>query len=318
MSNYLSEKPQVVVEAAKAKKGLHWSLEILVFIAVFIVSTLAMVLVMVPVEIVMLFTNADYQNALVANDMNAIAEASMKVASSEGLTIFMLVINAVMILVTWLFCKLFQKRKMATLGFCKKGAVKEYLIGLLVGFVCFSAAVLLGVLSGALKVEGISSSFSIGIFVLYTIGFMIQGMAEEVMCRGYFMVSIARRYSLVAAVLINSIGFAALHLGNSGISVLAFINLSLFGIFASLYFIRRGNIWGIGAVHSIWNLVQGNFYGIKVSGMEVTNSFLTMTSVEGKEFLNGGEFGLEGSIFVTLVLAVGIVILYLGKNKKEV
>lgn len=318
MSNYLSEKPQVVVEAAKAKKGLHWSLEILVFIAVFIVSTIAMVLVMVPVEIVMLFTNADYQNALVTNDLNAISEASMKVASSEGLTILMLVINAVMILVTWLFCKLFQKRKMATLGFCKKGAVKEYLIGLVVGFVCFSAAVLLGVLSGALKVEGISPSFSIGVFVLYTIGFVIQGMAEEVMCRGYFMVSIARRYSLVAAVLINSIGFAALHLGNSGISVLAFINLSLFGIFASLYFIRRGNIWGIGAVHSIWNLVQGNFYGIKVSGMEVTNSFLTMTSVEGKEFLNGGEFGLEGSIFVTLVLAVGIVILYLGKNKKEV
>ncbi len=317
MSKDLFEKPQAVIEAAKAQKGLHWSLEFLVFVAVFIVSSLAMAVVMVPIELVMLYTDADYINAVAANDLNAILEASMKLVSSDIYTVLMLVADAIMILIVFLFCKLLQKRKMTTLGFCKKDAVKEYLVGLLAGFVCFSAAVLFGVFTGGLKLEGLSPTFSIGIFLLYAIGFMIQGMAEEVICRGYFMVSFARRYPLYAAVLINSIGFAALHLTNSGITVLAFINLSLFGIFASLYFIRRGNIWGIGAFHSIWNLVQGNFYGIKVSGMELSTSFLKITSVDGKEMLSGGDFGLEGSIFVTVVLVIGIVILYLGKRNGD-
>lgn len=57
-----------------------------------------------------------------------------------------------------------------------------------------------------------------------------------------------------AAVIANSVIFAALHLLNPGVAPLAIVNLILFGIFASCYFIRRGNIWGIGALHSVWNL----------------------------------------------------------------
>lgn len=217
----------------------------------------------------------------------------------------------------YLFCKLLQKRKMTTLGFSKKGIIKEYLIGLLAGFAVFSVAVLLGVVSGALKIEGFNPNVSIGMLVAYFIGFMIQGMAEEVVCRGYFCVSYARRYPVYAAIIANSLVFAALHLMNSGITVLSFINLALFGVFASVYFIRRGNIWGIGAFHSIWNFVQGNFYGIKVSGMTLDNSVLTTSAAEGIELLNGGDFGLEGSIWVTLVLIAGTVIVYFWKRKPE-
>lgn len=120
---------------------------------------------------------------------------------------------------------------------------------------------------------------------------------------------------MYAAILTNALFFAALHLMNNGITVLAFINLALFGIFASLYFIRRGNIWGIGAFHSIWNLVQGNFYGIRVSGMPMGNSLFETVSQEGKDLFNGGAFGMEGSIWVTVVLAAGIVFLYIWKNQ---
>lgn len=181
----------------------------------------------------------------------------------------------------------------------------------------FSACVLFSFLFGGLKIAGIAPDFSIGIFALYLLGYMVQGMAEEVLCRGYFLGSYARRYPVYAAVLANSLLFASLHLLNSGITVLAFINLTLFGIFASLYFIRRGSIWGIGAFHSVWNLVQGNFYGIQVSGTPLGNSLFTTKLTEGRPLLNGGSFGMEGSLICTFVYVVGIVVLLRCRNQNN-
>ena len=91
-------------------------------------------------------------------------------------------------------------------------------------------------------------------------------------------------------------------------------NLTLFGVFASLYFIKRGSIWGIGAFHSIWNLVQGNFWGLRVSGGATECSVFRTTMVEGRDIINGGAFGPEGGLAVTVVLLAGICVL-LRKKK---
>ena len=315
----LLPRSRCMQEAAEAKKGLVWILELLIFVVVFIASTFAQMLIMIPAELIMMFTDKGYMDAAASGDSQAILEATMalqqKLMSSDVYSIVMLFSDIMIILVVFLFCRLLQKRRLRTLGFVKKDILKEYGIGILAGFAFFSVCVGLGLLTGGLKFGGISPEFSIGIFALYLLGYMVQGMAEEVLCRGYFLGSYARRYQVYAAVLANSLLFAALHLLNSGISVLAIVNLTLFGIFASLYFVRRGSIWGIGAFHTVWNLVQGNFYGIKVSGMSLGNTFLTMNPVEGKELLNGGDFGMEGSLICTLVYVIGIIWLLTRKNK---
>ena len=272
----LFERSVPMQETAQTKKGLLWILELLVFVAVFLVASIAQGFATVPMQLVMLFSDKAYMAAVASGDVAKLTEVSMEVTQrlmeSDGYMIGMLLSDIVMMLIVFLFCRFIQKRKLRTLGFIKKGMLKEYGLGMLLGFAFFSVCVLLGVLFGGLKIEGISPEFSIGIFVAYLLGYMVQGMTEEVLCRGYFLGSYARRYPVYAAVLANSLLFASLHLLNSGISVLAFINITLFGIFASIYFIRRGSIWGIGAFHSIWNLVQGNFYGIKVSGTPVGNT----------------------------------------------
>lgn len=312
------KKPQMVADAAKSRKGLHIVLELLVFVAVFLVCSAAELLVMVPMEIILMITDADYMNAAVAGDMAGVNEASNALMQSSAMTIIMLFANAGIILVALLFCKLIQKRKVTTVGFQKPGMWKEYLCGLGAGFVMFSVAVLLCVATGSLRFQGLSATFSIGIFVLFILGFMIQGMAEEVLCRGYLLVSVGRRYPLAVGIFANAVLFAALHLLNDGISVLAFINLILFGVFASVYFIKRGNIWGIGALHSIWNLVQGNVYGIRVSGTQSTCSILASEMVAGRELMNGGDFGLEGGLAVTIVLVAGTLIMLATKQQRYV
>lgn len=317
----LIERSHSIQETAESKKGLVWILELLVFVAVFFVATFAQSFVLIPAQTIALFKDADYMAAAQSGDVNAIANASMAVSQrlmgSDWYLILALFSDIVLILIVFLFCRFIQKRKIRTLGFVKKGMFKEYGMGVLAGFLFFSACVLLSALFGGIKIHGISPEFSIGIFVCYLLGYMVQGMAEEVLCRGYFLSSYARRYPVYAAVIANSLFFACLHLLNSGITVLAFINLTLFGIFASLYFVRRGNIWGIGAFHSIWNLVQGNFYGIQVSGTPLGNCLLTTEMVEGKTLWNGGSFGMEGSLICTIVYVVGIVFLLTRKNKTE-
>lgn len=312
------EKPQAVIDAAKAKKGMNILLEALVFGIVFLISTIAELIVMIPGTVILMIADSGYRTAANSGDEAALTEAANRIVESDAATVMMLFATIMMTLVVMLFCKLIQKRKMNTLGFRKKGMFKEYFIGLAVGFLIFSAAVLICVLTGSLKMEGFSPTFSMGMFLLFTVGFMIQGMAEEVLCRGYLLVSIGRRHSMMVAIWANALFFAALHLGNDGIGVLPFINLTLFGVFASLYFIKRDNIWGVGAVHSIWNLVQGNFYGIRVSGIQTGCTVFSSEMVEGKEFINGGAFGLEGGIAVTIVLVVGIVVLLFMKPKAHV
>ena len=316
--NFRLETPRAVIEAREAKKGWNWFVELLVFVLVFIVVSIGETLVLLPVELVMMFTDAEYMSAVAAGDATLIMEAANRIASSDGMLIGMLFANIAIIGIVMLFCKVIQKRKMRTIGFVKKDIAKEYGIGLLVGFGIFTVAVLLCVVTGSLKLSGLSSTFSVVPFVLFGLGYMIQGMAEEVLCRGYLMVSIGRRYPIWAAVLLNALFFAALHLANDGISPLALVNLVLFGVFASVYFIKRGSIWGIGAVHSIWNFVQGNFYGIKVSGISSSCSVLESVSVEGGELVNGGAFGLEGGLAVTIVLVLGILFLLTRPAKDAV
>ena len=318
----LFERSVPMQETAQTKKGLLWILELLVFVAVFLVASIAQGFATVPMQLVMLFSDKAYMAAVASGDVAKLTEVSMEVTQrlmeSDGYMIGMLLSDIVMMLIVFLFCRFIQKRKLRTLGFIKKGMLKEHGLGMLLGFAFFSVCVLLGVLFGGLKIEGISPEFSIGIFVAYLLGYMVQGMTEEVLCRGYFLGSYARRYPVYAAVLANSLLFASLHLLNSGISVLAFINITLFGIFASIYFIRRGSIWGIGAFHSIWNLVQGNLYGIKVSGTPVGNTLFTTQAIAGKSLWNGGDFGMEGSLICTIVLTCGIIFLYTRKNKDAV
>lgn len=308
--------PELVAEARGDKRGWNWFVELLAFVGVFIVSSIAMMVILVPGELIMLAQDAAYQAAVAAGDVNAAMEAATQIGTSDGYMSLSLFADIMMIGVVLLFCKLIQKRRVRTLGFTKGGVLKEYLIGAGVGFLIFSAAVLLCVVTGALRLDGISDTFSIGMFVLFALGFMVQGMAEEVLCRGYFMVSFGRRYPMVAAVIANSVIFAALHLLNPGVAPLAIVNLILFGVFASCYFIRKGNIWGIGALHSVWNLVQGNFYGIKVSGMATSCTVFSSTAVEGRDVINGGAFGLEGGLAVSVVLIVGILLLCFVKGKK--
>lgn len=221
-------------------------------------------------------------------------------------------------LISLFCCRCIEMRPVRSMGLRKGKVIPHYLTGLLVGGVMMTAITLLTVLSGANSIK-LCSGINAGVIALYFCGFFIQGMSEEFIFRGYLMTSIGGHHSPLLAIAINSAAFGLAHIGNPGMGVLPMINLVLFGAFASLYMICFEDIWGVSAIHSIWNFMQGNIYGISVSGSGDSESVFRVASASNRSFLTGGEFGIEGSIFTTVVLlaATAFVIRKISNRKAE-
>ena len=179
-----------------------------------------------------------------------------------------------------------------------------------------SVIVILSTLFGGLSIS-LNGTIDYKTLLIYLGGFLLQGASEEVIFRGYLMNTIACKDRILLAVVINSVLFAFAHSLNSGLTVLAVVNLFLYGAFASVYALKKDSLWGVCGIHSLWNFAQGNIWGVQVSGIDTSTSICTATQTSNINILNGGAFGLEGSVFTTIVLIVAIIIVFLFENFKK-
>jgi uncharacterized protein len=138
-------------------------------------------------------------------------------------------------------------------------------------------------------------------------GFVIQGPAEEILFRGYIFENVESQWGMRWAVAISAVGFGLWHAQNPGFNPLALVNLVLFGVATALYKVRvdGGQLWGVFAIHTVWNWLQQVVFGLPNSGILSTsdNALFTLTpntSVPGPIW--GGGFGPEGTLGASLVL----------------
>ncbi|MBP7175992.1 MAG: CPBP family intramembrane metalloprotease [Thermoclostridium sp.] len=305
MLSVIQKKPKILVEAQKAKFMPSFGIQVLIFFALLIITSIAQV---IPLFIAMFFKTFQ---AVMNQEINPYDTQSVMgfTADMQGgntlITLFATVLTTVLVV---LYCRFIEKRSLYSMGFTKKNAFGQYMIGLLVGFVMFGACLLIALASGSLQYNGFTLGNSYGLLLGFLLGFVLQGMSEEVFLRGYFMMSVASKNSILLAVISNSVIFAILHLLNPGVTFLSVVNLILFGLFASVYTLKTNNIWGICALHTIWNFAQGNLFGILVSGLETEVSVLSFQPVGTSTLINGGAFGLEGGLAVTIVLIISTLV----------
>lgn len=319
-------------EAAQQSRrhGHNIVIELLIFLPVFLVASIVESLILIGPLLYWILFESDFVSSVMekamefmsggsfGDYMNGVMEATVDLMNGmpEWLVLVQLFATLGMIGVTFLFCRFIEKRKLTTLGFRKGNILPEYLVGALIGGGMLTAVVGIEYLCGAVRFT--PGNFSIGIWLLYLLGFMIQGASEEILCRGYLMTSIARKSPMWAAILANSLIFAVLHLLNPGMNVIAFVDIFLSGCIFSVYVARRGNLWGACAMHTFWNFCLGNVFGINVSGMPITTSILFTEELEGNSLITGGVFGLEGGIVSPIVqLAVLLLMLFFLPAKKS-
>lgn len=230
-----------------------------------------------------------------------------------------------MILAVWLLVKVTEKRSILSVGLDGQHKLKKYAFGFYLGFMMMTFTTFFILFLGGgkvdpsfLKVSGIKALPTVMIML---VGWIVQGAAEEIVTRGFLLTKLTYRFHLFWGVLISSTFFAFLHLGNDGIGVLPMVNLVLFGLFAAFYSLYEEGIIGVCALHSAWNFFQGNIYGFLVSGSSPKGGSLIGIVASDKTLINGGDFGPEGGLIVTIVLGLSslfMIYLLIKKQRKNV
>jgi membrane protease YdiL (CAAX protease family) len=138
--------------------------------------------------------------------------------------------------------------------------------------------------------------------VLYLFVFIIVGFAEELLTRGYVMSVLRQTKCMPLVIATSSVLFSLMHIKNNSFSLIPFINIVLAGLLFAYMFIKSGSIWMPIGYHITWNYFQGCVYGFPVSGHGSQGIFNMQYASD--TILNGGAFGPEGGLVVTIVLIV--------------
>ncbi|MGQ7561104.1 lysostaphin resistance A-like protein [Streptococcus suis] len=205
-----------------------------------------------------------------------------------------------------LWARFVEKSPWLGLGIRKKGALKDFLLGWGIGAAMLTTCVLLMWGFGAIQVTSFQFSANlVGEFLILVLAWSIQGTTEELLTRGWMFSSLAAKYNIPVGILISSLFFSFLHLGNDGISLIPLLDLTLFAILACLVMLKTGNLWVISGIHAAWNCFQGNVFAFPVSGTQAGQAFIAVET-SGPDWLSGGAFGVEGSI-ISLLIQAGII-----------
>ena len=110
----------------------------------------------------------------------------------------------------------------------------------------------------------------------------------------------------VLALLVSSVLFGLLHLGNSELNAIAIVNLILLGaLFGVLYLYSQNLIVPIGA-HFAWNFFQNNVFGLP-NGGQSSNAMLFEPNSISESVVFGDTLGPEGSLVVSALLAIVVI-----------
>jgi membrane protease YdiL (CAAX protease family) len=183
-------------------------------------------------------------------------------------------------------------------------ALPEFSLGLIWGAALIALCALLVVLSTPLHHE---RGHGFPWRELVTI-FIPAAVHEELLFRGYGFQKL-HRWSRTFALVFVALVFAWLHAGNESVTTLGLLNIFLGGILLGVAYERYGRLWFPIGLHLAWNLMSGPILGHEVSGFEAMQSIF-IEAGEGSQLLTGGEFGVEGSIWMTLVELCGIALLW--------
>jgi hypothetical protein len=223
--------------------------------------------------------------------------------------------NVAMVIPVLVFWKVFDRKPFSDMGLTSfRHGAKDFLYGLALGAVTISAVFVVFLLSGQISVTNdfLSPDFS-WMLIVDLILMIFVGFGEEIFSRGYCM-SVLRRSNITLIFIVPNLIFGLLHVLNKNFGFVPLINIFLVGVLFSLMFYKRGNIWMPIGYHITWNYFQGSIFGLPVSGNEIKG--LYTSKLLSENIFNGGGFGPEGGLLVTLLMVVSIAMFYLLSGKK--
>jgi membrane protease YdiL (CAAX protease family) len=181
-------------------------------------------------------------------------------------------------------------------------ALRELALGIAWGVVLIGSCALLIVLSTDIRHQPGRGFPWLELIVV----FAPAALHEELLFRGYPFQKLLR-WNRAVAYLFVAFVFAALHAGNTAVTLLGLTNVFLGGILLGVAYELYHRLWVPIGLHLAWNLMSGPILGHEVSGY-TGEATVFVERGSGVWWLTGGSFGIEGSVWMTAVelAAIGI------------
>jgi len=210
-----------------------------------------------------------------------------------------------------------SKLKAEQLGFSKDNIASSYLKGALFGILQISTVFFIIFALKAIDVYYVGN-INVLLLIKVFIIFIFQGLFEEILFRGYLMPMFSKVIGIKFTIILLSFLFTCIHLINPNLDIIGLANVFLAGVTFSLIYYYTGNLWIVGAMHTLWNFILGFIVGSQISGIITYNSVFFSIPVENKDLISGGVFGFEASIVTTIVeLTISLFVIYLIKKEKN-
>ena len=281
-------------EKNKVKNFLKIILKILLLLAMIAIFTGGIMLALSLFFYRQTYFNSDYKNA----------------------NLVMLMGTTGQLLSAILFVKFILKKKADYIYFKRDKLAKNITLGLFLGFLQISTYVLVDLGRGVLGYQGMNLGNLNLFFLAYFIAFFIQSTSEEVLVRGLLTRALFDKFGKKIAIILPSIFFGLLHLGNEGVTVLSTLNTILVGIFFAKLLFYTENIMVTSGAHAGWNFSTAMIYGLNVSGFSGFDSLLNFKILSYN--LYDKTYGPEGSIVVTFIEIISILIIFYLEKRKGV
>lgn len=199
----------------------------------------------------------------------------------------------------------------------KGNTVPYLLIGLAMGAGTNFLCALVAMINKDIHVS--FSQFNIFSFLLLLLAVFIQSSAEEITDRMYYYQVLRKGYrNKWVAIVGNALVFSLLHIFNPGITVLALLNIFFSGVICSLLVYYFDSLWAAFGFHTGWNFTQSILLGLPNSGKVVPYSIFMLDTANARNsvFYNV-VFGIEGTVFSTIILGLICVVVYLVGRKRN-
>ncbi len=203
-----------------------------------------------------------------------------------------------------LLFKLIYKRSLCEVGLVRDRWLRWIFYGFLIGTI--SIVLIFGILllCGQVHVLGTDVHRLLSIsFLIEFISLCITVFSEEFIARGIIMTALKTTRKQWVVYWTSAVIFSSFHLMNPGVTILSYVNTLFAGLLFSYMFIKSGALWLPTGFHIAWNFIQGDIFGMNVSGNEQTAVFIT--NMGDNSILTGGSYGIEGGVLVTAVLLLG-------------
>lgn len=206
--------------------------------------------------------------------------------------------------------------KRALSEFALPGMGRQLGFGLLIGAGLYAACEVILMALGIYRIVGLNPlSYRVPAIAMA----LSSSVYEELLFRGVLFGAVEQWFGNWAALVVSSLVFGLTHLMNpqGTIEGALFIAVKAGILLAGAYMLTR-RLWLSIGFHLAWNYTQSATFSGIVSGKDAQQGLIRST-VNGPDWLTGGDFGVESSVLALLLRAsTGIVMLVMAVKRGRI